>query len=65
MPERIRAYYKDDVVTVLDGKIGAKAGKTRIRTATGFVKDVSSRDLKPIDSSEPNRKFVFGEGNDF
>lgn len=59
---RQRAYYQDEVVTVLDPAIGrGKGAKTRVRTAHGFVKDVPAKDLKPIPKDQRGSVLTFDE----
>ena len=63
MPIRERAMYKGQIVTVLEGKIGGRSrGKTKIRTASGFVQEVAARELTKIRPDERIANFKFGEG---
>lgn len=63
MPERLRARYGAQTVTVLDKRL-KKTGKTRIRDAHGFTKEVPSKDLTAIPDGEPGAKLRFGDSAD-
>jgi hypothetical protein len=51
--ERPRAYWKDQVVTVLNGRIGSRTNVT-IRDSYGFRKEVPGKELTDISREEPN-----------
>ena len=60
MPERLRAYRGEEVVTVLKGKIGGR-GSTTIRNSHGFTETVKSKELSRIVGNEKLAKLRYGD----
>lgn len=60
MPERVRAYRGDELVTVLKGKIGGR-GSTQIRNSHGFPETVKAKELKAIPADEKVAKLRYGD----
>jgi hypothetical protein len=59
MPVRERARRGDELVTVLEGKIGGR-GKTTIRNQFGYTETVKSNTLTRLGKGEPERELHFG-----
>ena len=60
MAERERAYRGQELVTVLEGKIG-KRGRVKIRNGHGFVEEVSGKVLTPVPKTDKLAKLRYGK----
>lgn len=58
MPERERAYRGEEIVTVLEGRIGSKRLVT-IRNSRGFVEKVRGKELGRIPANDPKSKLRY------